>query len=394
MTSPIKPPQRTPELRPVTPGERNSVATPVVPAAHPQDSFSALRRASTATDRAGYGHPVDASELPDPGNGTAVMTLNIANGAGEKYRTAANRAAQAALIREAGASVVGFQEVDVGVQRTGNVNTALEIARLVNPAFDAFANGGPVARGDWAQRPAGTGVLSGADGTTVFQTAQGSLITGESFSGDDRGSGVAGDKGADAIYGNAIYVGAPNRVVEAYTVSLPHSAGVNDPPPLSRAELRTLAAGPLSPETRSALGERNEAIRHRSGIEPRSALVARVEGPDGVQRTIINLHLSVGRDHEALRQKQLAFVSELIRAEREADPPREVLLMGDFNDDVADVAKGLAPAGMQRVVGGRKDSFANIDQVWVSPGMVTDTSAQVKTRGVSDHPHAGYTVLR
>lgn len=388
MTS-LKPLQSSPPLRPTG---ADPVAVPQAQGQtvmREQDTFGRVAERATVP---GFGRPVEARELPDPGAGTAVMTLNLANGAGEGYRTPENRAKQAALIADARASVVGFQEVDAGVDRTRDVNTALDVVRRLNPAFDPFFSGPPVPVVDLHAPVVGTALRQGADGTRLYQTPNATLILGESFSGDDRP--VAGDGGADATYGNALYVAAPNRVAEAYTVVLPHSVSSDSPPTADRQQLTALAHGGVTAEERAALGARNEGIRDAAASEPRTALVARLVGPDGKERTIINVHLAAGKENESLRQKQLAYLADLVRAEAGGSPAREVLVMGDFNDSTTDVGRGLEPAGLRRVVGGKKESFGNIDQVWVTGGMTTDTSAQVKTRGVTDHPHAGYTVLR
>jgi endonuclease/exonuclease/phosphatase (EEP) superfamily protein YafD len=135
-------------------------------------------------------------------------------------------------------------------------------------------------------------------------------------------------------------------------------------------------------------------------------LVTRVVGPDGREKSIINLHLVAEEKNQALRAKQLERVADIVRAESKGPPQREVLAMGDFNDTTANVGKALEGAGLHRVVGGRKEGIANYDQIWTSGGLDTDTSAQVDTggnalghiadsqKGVSDHPYAGYTVIR
>ncbi|WP_194869394.1 endonuclease/exonuclease/phosphatase family protein [Myxococcus sp. AB025B] len=197
----------------------------------------------------GYSKPVHADELPDLQNGTGGLTLNLANGAGSEYRTAKNREEQAELIRETGATIAGFQEVDIGVDRSGNANTALDIAR-------------------------------------------------------------------------------------------------------------------------------------------------RVVGPDGQEKSIINVHLAAGKEGAGLREKQLQFLAEVARAEAKGPPARELVVMGDFNDSTENVGKALEGAGLHRVVGGKKANGDNFDQVWVSGGLDTHNAAQVKTDGVSDHAHAGYPIIR
>ncbi|WP_426731780.1 endonuclease/exonuclease/phosphatase family protein [Myxococcus faecalis] len=338
----------------------------------------------------GYSKPVRADELPDIQNGTGVLTLNLANGAGSEYRTAKNREEQAELIRETGATIAGFQEVDIGVDRSGNANTALDIARHLNPAFEAFKSGTVPTVGLHEDAPA-TAIRKGADGTTLYQTPEGTLVTGESFSGDDRS--IKGDTGADATYGNAIYVGAPDKVVDAYTVTLP-AAESGGPAVSTKEDLAALGDGKLTESERKALGERNEALRKNSPSEPRTALVTRVVGPDGQEKSIINVHLAAGKEGAGLREKQLQFLAEVARAEAKGPPARELVVMGDFNDSTENVGKALEGAGLHRVVGGKKANGDNFDQVWVSGGLDTHNAAQVKTDGVSDHAHAGYAIIR
>lgn len=344
-----------------------------------------------------YSKPQSASSLPDP-RGTGVLTLNTANGvrSGE-YRGPDDRRRQAELIQQTGASIVALQEVDVGVDRTRNVNTALDVLRHVNPAFaDFLTQGADVPRVDIGQEAPGTAIRTGVDGTTLYQTPQGTLVTGESFSGDDRAGGVSNDTGSGATYGNALYVAAPNRVSEAYTVALPSSLEANAPPGASREQLEALADGQLTDAERQQLRQSNEAIRDDpNGEEPRSALVTRVVGPDGREQTIINLHVAAG-DNEAdatLRQRQLEYVAQLVQAESNGPPAREVVVLGDFNDSTANVAQAFEGTGLERVVGGRAATGANFDQIWTTGGITTENSAQVKTQGTSDHKHAGYTVI-
>ncbi|NTX35567.1 hypothetical protein HUA78_14055 [Myxococcus sp. CA033] len=338
----------------------------------------------------GYSKPVKANELPDVGNGSGVLTLNLANGAGSKYRTEDNREDQARLIRETGANIAGFQEVDINVDRSGNANTALSVVAHLNPAFEAFKSGTVPTVPIGEDAPA-TAIRKGNDGTTLYQTPEGTLVTGESFSGDDRN--IKGDSGADATYGNAVYVGAPDKVVDAYTITLP-AAESGGPTVSSPEQLAALGDGKVTDAERNELGQRNEALRKNSPSEPRTALVTRVVGPDGREKSIINVHLAAGSESSGLRAKQLAYLADIARAEAKGPPARELVVMGDFNDSTKNVGDALEGAGLRRVVGGKKANGDNFDQVWVSGGLDTDTSAQVKTEGVSDHAHAGYTVIR
>jgi hypothetical protein len=134
-------------------------------------------------------------------------------------------------------------------------------------------------------------------------------------------------------------------------------------------------------------------VRKGAGSEPRGALVARVMGPDGKERTIINVHLA-GVDNVEERKKQIDYLAQMVKAETQANPGREVVVMGDFNSSTAEVGAGLEGAGMHREVGGKKETGDNFDQVWVTNNANADTSAQVSTDGASDHKYAGYTVLR
>lgn len=72
-----------------------------------------------------------AAPPPEADAHFAAMTLNIANGAGDAFRTAANRARQGGFIARASVDVVGMQEVDIGVSRSGDVDTAAAVASAV-----------------------------------------------------------------------------------------------------------------------------------------------------------------------------------------------------------------------------------------------------------------------
>lgn len=366
-----------------------------------QDTFTPegprrVRSGESAPDS--YSSPISASQAgQNSGAGTGVLTLNIANGAGDAYRDGDTRERQADLIRDTGASIVAFQEADVNAARSGDVNTPLDVARRTNSAFDVFSGSNPqVPEVDINEPAPATAIRKGSDGTTLYQTPDATLITGESYSGEDYGRYGVGteekpDKGADASFGNAIYVAKPNRVVDAYTVALPHSAGPEHPP-ASDELLGQLARGPATDAQRDELGKVNEGVRDNAEREPRSALVARVAGPDGRERTIINVHLSQNKYPED-RERQLEYITKIVEAERSADPSREIVVLGDFNSSTAEIEKAFEDAGLHQEVGGQKASFGNYDQVWVSNNTYTSASAQVETDGASDHLYAGYTVL-
>ncbi len=391
------------ELPKSTPPKPPALAPPPARLAnlYTQDTFTAeqprrFRQGESAPDS--YSSPISASRAgQSSGAGTGVLTLNLANGVddddGHTYRSGADRERQASLIRDTGASIVAFQEADVNVERSGHVNTPLDVARRANGAFDVFSDSSQKVPEVGINEPAPpTAIRKGADGTRLYQTPDATLITGESFSGGDRGdAGVDGDTDAGATYGNAIYVAKPSRVVDAYTVALPHSAGPEHPP-ASDALLEQFARGPATYAQRAELGRVNEGVRDNAAGEPRSALVARVAGPDGRERTIINVHLSRNGNADA-RNRELDYITKIVEAERSADPSREIVVMGDFNSSTAEVGRAFEQAGLHREVGGQKANGNNYDQVWVSNNAQTTSSAQVDTDGASDHQYAGYTVL-
>ncbi len=98
-----------------------------------------------------------------------VVSLNIASGAGEGYRTPEARAKQAAFLGDQHADIIGLQEVDVGTVRSDGQDTAAQ-------------------------------ATSGLRGTLVF---------GRSFPFDG------------GAYGNAVFVAQPNAVVSSRIVMLP-----------------------------------------------------------------------------------------------------------------------------------------------------------------------------
>ncbi|NMO17119.1 endonuclease/exonuclease/phosphatase family protein [Pyxidicoccus fallax] len=371
------------------------------PAPRPGGGFFRKPELNPSPIRHGHSEPIRPNEVPlkRPG-GTGVLTFNTANGAGAEYRTPQNREAQAELIRKSGASIVAFQEVDSGVSRSGEVNTALDVVARVDDSFRVFMNGGVKESIDIHEPAPPTAKRTGSDGTTLYQTPEGALVTGESFSGDDRS--IGGDTGANATYGNAIYVAAPQQVTEAYTVVLPshttHAEGrtktLDTVTGASPAEIAALADGQLTPEERDRLAADNERLRGlpNSGAdtasEPRSALVTRVRNPDGTEQTLINVHVAV--EPESLRDAQLAYIAQIAAAESKGPPAREVMVMGDFNSYSEQVREHFAAVGLEQVVGGPGEHGGNIDQIWTTSGIDTRNSAQVETEvGFDPHPNNG-----
>lgn len=353
----------------------------------------------TAPVPRGYGRPIRARELPPPGDGLRVVTYNAAQGAKlDAYRSGENRADQARLLNEVQAGVIAFQEVDQQLDRSGDVNTALDVVRRLNPALAPFVEGTvpaqPLTGGLAQARGEGLALLKGADGTTVQESGEGALVNAAVLDAAHRP--VRGDD--EGSYGMATYVAPPFELTEAYTYLLPRTsdAGLTS----QRERIQDLAEGPLSAHERSVLAEANGRLREeRTAQEPRAALVTRVRDPrnaEAPERSIINVHLSTDA---AVREAQMEVIAELVRAESSATPPREVVLLGDFNAQPVELEEVMARAGMRRVVGSPNASAdergtANIDLVWVSRDAETEASAQLKTEGTTDHVHAGTTTLR
>ncbi|AFE05078.1 hypothetical protein COCOR_03203 [Corallococcus coralloides DSM 2259] len=386
------PPKAAPALKP-PPAQLRQLDS-FTPSGH--RSKSPMPELNPQATHTGFNKPVSVEELPPEGKktGTAIITLNTATGKAPSYNEKTNRAAQADLIKDSGATIVAFQEVDVNVGRSGNRNTALDIVVGVDRDFAIFlGEDSPEPVDIYADAPE-TAIRTGADGTTLYQTPGGTLVTGEAFSGDDQEGGIKEDRGSDATYGNATYVAAPDELTEAYTVALPTHVGGTGA--ASAEELAALADGQLTPEERNQLHDHNEVLRHNDTSEPRAALVTRVMGPDGKERTIINVHVAAGEDNKALRDAQLAYIAQLAAAEAKGPPPRDVVVMGDLNTSTTEVQAIFGQYGLQRAVGGTSggpDEIEDFDQVWTTAGVNTQNSAQVDTRDTSDHPHAGYTEI-
>lgn len=363
-----------------------------------RDLFTPARSEAAPVPK-GYGRPIRARDLPPPGEGLRVVTYNAAQGAKlDAYRSNENRGDQARFLNEVQAGVIAFQEVDQQLDRSGDVNTALDVVRRFNPALAPFMEervpAQPLTGGLDQARKGGLSLLEGADGTTVHESGEGALVNATVLDAAHRP--VRGDN--EGSYGMATYVAPPFELTEAYTYLLPRTAkaGVSE----QRARIGGLAEGPLSSSERAELAEANRALREaKTSQEPRAALVTRVRDPrtpEAPERSIINVHLSTDA---AVREAQLEVVAEIVRAESSATPPREVVLLGDFNAQPVELEEVMARAGMRRAVGSPnapadERGTANIDLVWVSLDAETEASAQLKTEGTTDHVHAGTTTLR
>lgn len=363
-------------------------------------AVSGITAVGCSRDEPRAGPAVDAGPGGDAGPGAprvpvALATLNIASGAGDRYRTLAHRAKQGAFLAATGAEVLALQEVDLGTDRSGNADTAAAVAAGVAQGFGSCAFAVEAAP------------HFSADGTRLARCAAGAIVFGIGFRADDpfspapdgTPSGIMDvdesidpkgvDRGADAWFGNAAIVRAPWEVAEAYTVALPSDAAGSAP----RAELLAALAKEARDEAAIAeLAAHNLKARTGRSIEPRSALVVRLRAP-GTDAgagtggyTVITTHLeSAGT--AALRAAQLDAVVAIAVAERTA-ASRRVVVMGDFNMQAAEAEPALKRAAF--VV----TSAAEIDQIWVDASLSLEASARVPTEGASDHAYAASARVR
>lgn len=346
--------------------------------------------------------PEPTGAPPDP-RAMTVMSFNMASGAGDRFRTAANRRAQGVFLGRSAPDVVGLQEVDLGVDRSGGADTAHEVAA-------ALAGG--VGFGDCTfDVPAVPHVR--ADGTRIARCAFGATVFGVGFRADDLfaagkdgvpsgimdadpSDGTVGvDRSPDAFYGNALVVRAPWEVASAYDLALPIDAAGPSAPPALLAELARDArdarddgldvdAGALS-----RLAAHNEAVRGQRGIEPRAALVVRVRRPGGAHFTVITTHLeSAGTP--ALRLAQLSSIADVVRAERAG--LARVVVAGDFNAPPDVVVAVLGAVGL--VHAAPADATPEVHQIWVDVGLAVELAALPATVGTSDHARAVVARLR
>ena len=242
-----------------------------------------------------------------------IGSLNLANGAGPEYNTPLARAKQADFIRAHGLDIVGFQEVDYMMRRSGTVNTGAE------------------ATGQVQARTYGT---NDKDLLITNLEGQSQVVFGATLAFDANNCDVLDGSPCDisgrARYGNAIYVNSgtgPGPVIV--------TAGTHKYP-------------------------------HRDGYEQRGMVLARVLIPGQTQLLVINTHLTIeGPDPVGIRREQLQVLADAAEAHVSAGYP--VVITGDFNTNVAEVASVFYAAGLGLA------SPGGPDQVWVSAG--------IKTRG-------------
>ncbi|MBS2018720.1 MAG: endonuclease/exonuclease/phosphatase family protein [Deltaproteobacteria bacterium] len=328
---------------------------------------------------------------PDP---VTLMTLNAASGAGDTFRTTESRVKQGAFVARSAAEVVGLQEVDVGADRSGNLDVVASVAAAVAPGFGSCTFAVPEA--PHMRR----------DGTRLARCEAGTLVFGVGFRADDPFSSSADgtpggihdaddslnprgvDRGADAFYGNAVIVRAPWEVQAAYTVALPTSASGPSLPP---SVLDRLAVMDPDDDALDALAAHNATVRRGPAIEPRSALVVRVRKSSTTAVSVITTHLEASRGPMELRRAQLEAVAAIARAEQRKSA-HHVVAMGDFNMPPADVQPSLAAAGLVRAA--PPEPSADIDQMWVDPAFAIDGALRVPTENVTDHASAAQATLR
>lgn len=308
------------------------------------------------------------STAPAADAGLRLMSFNMANGAGDRFRTAEHRALQAGVV--AGHELVALQEVDVGVERSGSLNTAVAISGLAECVPSELS----------------------ADGVITCRAEAGVVLFGVAFHGDDlfsvRDGGLplgildrdpsltpeSADRRPSALYGNALIVRGA-KVSTAVVVALPITEA---PPDLD-------AYAQLANGTLEQLAAHNLQVRSSEGIEPRSVLVARVDRPGRAPLAALVLHLEAG-NQGPLRQAQLSAALAIARGEQARG--RVVVFLGDFNMPPSEAEPAFLDAGYVRAVG---ETF---DQIWVERSLSATEAVELPTDGGSDHPWTPSVIVR
>lgn len=324
-----------------------------------------------------------------PQSSLRLVTLNAANGAGDRFRTSDSRARQGAFLARTGADVIALQEIDIGADRSGNVDTASLVAAAMGPDFVSCSF-------EVAPAP-----HLGRDGTRLGRCPGGAVVFGVGFRADDSfdastdgtPSGIIDDdasldptgvdRGADAYFGNALVVRAPWEVDAAYTVALPVDGSDPAASAPSSELLSKLGGTTRDADALATLAAHNLETRMRRGIEPRSALVVRIRHQGSPSLTVLATHLE-SAGPPALRAAQLATVVAIARAERSGATRRPVVVLGDFNMPPAQSAPPLLAAGFAAAVAPGVPA-PDIDQIWVDLALTLEESARLSTEGVSDH---------
>jgi len=323
-----------------------------------------------------------ASTKTEPASLT-LLTLNLANGAGDVYRTPAARAREAAFVAGTGAQLVALEEVDLDVERSGRVDCAREVA-----AIDCTVSDPPFT-------PDGVRRCTGAGAAVLF---------GRAFQGDDPYDATSGipsgiidddpsinppgtDRSAAASFGDALI--ARVGVTDAYVVELPTDAAQVADDPL----FADLARDPPSEAARATLAARNVTLRQGPAIEPRVVLVTRVPRVGARTLSVLVTHLESADPSGAVRARQLDRVLAVAKAERAGPPARDVVVLGDFNQAASDSAAPMSAAGLRQAAGPLDDRSV-IDQIWIDETLALVGADLVPTGGVSDHAFAARAVVR
>jgi len=241
-----------------------------------------------------------------------MLSFNTAQGAGPRYRTASHRAAQRRWLEQSGAQLIGLQEVDFFVARSGQVDVATELT-----PFDCNVS-------DW--RSEGTRRCVGAAGTVVSARA---FCAADLYRNDEQGrpAGIPDENGVwdrspTACSGLSLIVRGL-AVKETYAVGLPNDASW----PVTRPFDRGLVAASIDETTLRALSEHNDAVRRGPAFEPRVLLVAHLTRPAGPELAVMVVHLEE-EGGTPLALHQLQRVRTLMALERNAG--RQVVVFGDF----------------------------------------------------------------
>lgn len=321
-----------------------------------------------------------ASGCGDDAAPIRLLSFNMANGAGDVYRTPDSRMRQAEFIAQSGAQLVALQEVDLNVERSGWVDTARAVSGL-----DCLVKQPPFS----------------ADGVRRCIGTTGSVIFGLGFHGNDPfdlqcglPSGIPDadtslnptsvDRSPDASFGNALLVFGL-EVTETYAVGLPTDASQTADDPL----FSELGVGDLTACERAELGARNLAVRQGPTIEPRVVLVTRIARPNARPLSVLVTHLEADAMLD-LKLRQLERVIAVAKAERVGPPARTPVILGDFNTTPANTSPPLEAAGFVLAAG----DPGSIDQMWIDRSLGLDSSGEVPTAGVSDHANATRATIR
>jgi endonuclease/exonuclease/phosphatase family metal-dependent hydrolase len=312
-----------------------------------------------------------------------LLTLNVASGAGDAYRTQEARARQDSFVASTGAQLFALEEVDLDVQRSHEIDVAKAVA-----GFDCTVSVPPFT----------------SDGLRRCTGAGGTVSYGRAFEGDDPYDAVNGipsgiidddpsidptgtDRSPNAVYGIALV----SRVLtgDGYVVELPSNV---DQPVGSLQLFSGLAQDPPSADARSQLAVMNETARRGPAVEPRIVLVTRVPREGARTLSVLVTHLESGTEYGALRKNQLARVLAVAQAERVGPPARDIVVLGDFNQVPADSAEQMAAASLIHATPTKDGS--GIDQIWVDKSLEIVSGGPISTQGVSDHDFAGLAVVR